>query len=122
MADIWTFNDAPDFPTAQPGEVENITGSLAGYEVEATDGAIGRIDVASTAVGRAYMVVDTGHWIFGKQRLVPAGVVKQVSHEARRVFVSCSMQQIKDAPDYSGVDSVDDAHWRRVGDHYSSMP
>ena len=48
---------------------------LVGYDVEATDGHIGKIDEASTETDRNYLVVDTGFWIFGKKRLVPAGVV-----------------------------------------------
>ena len=49
---------------------------LAGYDVEATDGGIGTIDEASNEAGSAYFVVDTGFWIFGKKRMLPAGVVR----------------------------------------------
>ena len=48
---------------------------LVGYDVEALDGSIGKIDKASTETDRYYLVVDTGFWIFGKKRLIPAGVV-----------------------------------------------
>ena len=74
-------------------------GDLSGYDVEAVDGDIGKVDKASTEASRRYIVVDTGFWIFGKKRLVPAGVVKRVDHTARKVHVSMTKDQIKSAPD-----------------------
>ena len=51
---------------------------FVGYDVEATDGGIGKIDEASNEAGSAYLVVDTGFWIFGKKRMIPAGVIDRV--------------------------------------------
>jgi hypothetical protein len=76
------------------------TSNLVGYDVEATDGHIGKIDAASNETGRSYFVVDTGFWIFGKKRMIPAGVVDRVDHENRTVFVSMSKDEIKSAPDF----------------------
>ena len=50
-------------------------GDLVGYSVEATDGSIGKIDEATNEVDAAHVVVDTGPWIFGKKRLIPAGAI-----------------------------------------------
>ena len=44
---------------------------------------------------RQYLVVDTGFWIFGKKRLIPAGVVDRVDHDDRKVYVSMTKDQIK---------------------------
>ena len=44
-----------------------------GYDVEATDGSIGKIGAATNDASSCYVVVDTGFWIFGKKRLIPAG-------------------------------------------------
>jgi len=77
---------------------------LSGYDVEATDGSIGNIDESNPAAGRAYVVVDTGLWIFGKKRLIPAGVVQRVDQEAEKVFVNLSKDQIKQAPDFDETD------------------
>ena len=55
---------------------------LTGFEVEATDGHIGKIDEATMADGATCLVVDTGFWIFGKKRMLPAGVVAR--HRRRR--------------------------------------
>ena len=78
---------------------------LVGYEVEADGGSIGTVDEASTETSAQWLVVDTGFWIFGKKRVIPAGVVDGIDHEGRRVIISMSQDQVKAAPDY------DDAEW-----------
>jgi hypothetical protein len=77
---------------------------LVGYDVEATDGGIGKIDEASNQAGSAYVVVDTGFWIFGKKRMIPAGVVQRVDENERKVFVALTKDEIKSAPDFTDRD------------------
>ena len=55
----------------------------------------------------ALVVVDTGFWIFGKKRLIPAGVIERVDDDARTVFVSMTKEQIKSAPDFEADDRDD---------------
>jgi len=71
-----------------------------GYDVEATDAALGRVDAASHALSGSYLVVDVGSWIVGRQRLIPAGTVTGVDHESKTVRVSMTKDQIRNAPDY----------------------
>jgi hypothetical protein len=92
-------------------EVGLVDRDIVGYDVEATDGRIGKIDESSYDAGQAYLVVDTGFWIFGKKRLIPAGVVQRIDDEAEKVFVTLSKDQIKQAPDF------DERH-RDVRDEY----
>ena len=73
---------------------------LVGFSVEALDGSIGKIDEASNDVGSAYLVVDTGPWIFGKKVIVPAGTATHIDHSARRVYIDRSKDQIRSAPGY----------------------
>jgi hypothetical protein len=73
---------------------------LVGYKVEAADGSIGKIDEASDEAGAAYVVVDTGPWIFGKKRLIPAGVIERIDVEGELVYVGMTKDQIKNAPDF----------------------
>src|SRR5688500_13907922 len=40
---------------------------VTGFEVEATDGSIGKVDDATNDIGDSYIIVDTGPWIFGKK-------------------------------------------------------
>ena len=82
---------------------------LVGYSVESRDGSIGTIDEASTEAARRWLVVDTGPWIFGKKRLIPAGTVTGVDHEGTLVVVSMTKAAIKAAPDYDKDTWGDDA-------------
>jgi hypothetical protein len=93
---------------------------VAGYDVEATDGSIGRIDEATYQEGSSCLVIDTGFWIFGKKRMIPAGVVQRVDPENKKVFVSMSKEQIKAAPDYDAEQHHQDesGYHREVGDYY----
>jgi hypothetical protein len=95
------------------------TSNLIGYDVEATDGHIGKIDAASNETSRAYVVVDTGFWIFGKKRMIPAGVVDRVDHSERKAYVSMTKDQIKSAPDFDEQrKSWTDADYDESGAYY----
>ena len=93
---------------------------LTGYRVEATDGHIGSIDEASYDVGNAWLVVDTGPWIFGRKVLLPAGTVQNVEHTERKVYVDRTKQQIKDSPEYDPDTFGTDEYRAQVGDYYTS--
>ena len=82
---------------AYRGDIYRADSSLSGFEVEATDGGIGKVDEDTT--DRDHLIVDTGFWIFGKRRLLPAGVVSRVDYDAEKVYVDMTKEQIKDAPD-----------------------
>jgi hypothetical protein len=73
-----------------------------GYDAEATDGSIGKVDDATDDISGSYLVVDVGFWIFGRQRLIPAGAVTGVDHDSKTVRVSMTKDQIENAPDYDG--------------------
>lgn len=107
---VWTYRDTFDRDVGDGS-------ALVGYDVDATDGHIGKIDEASTEASRRYLVVDTGFWIFGKKRLIPAGVVASIDHDDRRVAVSMTKDQIKSAPDYEEM-SRDDAYYEGVDTYY----
>jgi ribosomal 30S subunit maturation factor RimM len=93
---------------------------LVGFDVEATDGSIGKVDELSTETSRQYLVVDTGFWIFGKKRLIPAGVVQRIDHKDRKVYVGMTKEQIKQAPDYDeAMTQHDDAYYDKYAGYYS---
>jgi hypothetical protein len=102
MTNAWTYRE----------DVYRAGTDLSGFDVEATDGSIGKVDEDTT--DQDHLIVDTGFWIFGKRRLLPAGVVKQVNYEQRKVFVDMTKEQIKDAPDLDeNVDRSAGADWPR---------
>ena len=76
---------------------------FTGYKVEGSDGgSIGKIDRSSWDARGAYLVVDTRTRIFGKKRVIPAGLVERVDVEAQKVFVDLSKADIKAAPEFEG--------------------
>ena len=99
---------------------QDIGRDVVGYDVAATDGDIGKIDEASTEAGRNFFVVDTGFWIFGKKRLIPAGVVTRIDHDDSKVHVSMTKDQIKSAPDFDADRNTqrDDRYYDQVDTYY----
>ena len=91
---------------------------IDGYDVHATDGSIGKFDRATNEVSDAYVVVDTGFWIFGKKRLIPAGAVTLVVHEDKLVHVAMTKDQVKNAPDYD-ADTWNDQTRTQHGEYYA---
>ncbi len=112
--ELWTYGK----------DLATETADVVGYDVEATDGHIGKIDKASQDTSRNYLVVDTGFWIFGKKRMVPAGLVSRVDDNDKRVFISMSKDQIKSAPDYDDVERrySDDDYDTTFGGYYRGLP
>jgi hypothetical protein len=106
--DMWTYREA------SYGDL-----ALEGYDVEAADGGIGKVDSASGEAGAAYLVVDTGPWIFGRRILLPAGLVESVDADRRRVRVSCTKDQLRQAPEHPREAELDDAYRSRVTGLYA---
>jgi hypothetical protein len=106
-SDLWTYRDT------------GIVGvNLVGYSVEAVDGGIGKVDEATGDVGRSYIVVDTGPWIFGKKVMLPAGVIERVEHENETVYVSRTKDEIKNAPEFDESRYRDETYRTELGGYY----
>ena len=112
LVEMWTFRGAPGMSTID----------LSGYEVEATDGKIGKIDEATYETGGSYLVVDTGPWIFGKKVILPAGVVDRIDPDTESVFVRLSKDEIKSAPELDADAMADETAYRgRIGEYYGGL-
>ena len=107
---VWTYDT-----TLQPDKRKWI-----GYEVHAADGDIGKIDEMSTEAGRGSIVVDTGPWIFGKKRLLPAACVRTVDHNDKTVTVSLTKDQIKNAPDFEKMKD-EERYYEEHGRYYGTF-
>jgi hypothetical protein len=107
-SDLWSYSDTTTGQT-----------DIVGFEVEATDGSIGKIHEASYDVGASRIVVDTGPWIFGKKVLLPAGVVDRIDTANEKVFVSRSKDDIKNAPEYDEEMGFSEDYRSSLGDYYS---
>ncbi|MFJ8934946.1 PRC-barrel domain containing protein [Streptomyces sp. NPDC102365] len=94
---------------------------LTGYKVEATDGNIGKVDKHSDEVGDAYLVVDTGVWIFGKEVLLPASTVVSIDQDEQKIVVDRTKQQIKDAPEFDRDKHLGDRGYHdELGTYYGT--
>ena len=107
--DVWTYRDTL---------VVDSGVDVTGYEVEASDGSIGKIDEATYDTGSSYIVVDTGPWIFGKKVMLPAGVVSAVDHQNQRVMVERTKDQIKGAPEFDDSKVQDQTSRSTLGEYY----
>jgi hypothetical protein len=105
--DMWTYPEAL-------GRL-NVTG----FDVEAKDGSIGKVDEVTYDVGESYIVVDTGVWIFGKKVLLPAGLIERVDRDEETVYVNRAKEEIEQAPEFDEDNYREDSYRSAVGDHYA---
>jgi len=109
QSNLWTYRESVMLPSAL---------DLVGFGVEARDGSIGKIDEATNETDRAYVVVDTGPWIFGRKVLIPAGAVERVDVDDRKVFVSLAKDQIKGSPEFDADRGYDEEYRNSLGTYY----
>jgi hypothetical protein len=91
---------------------------ITGYDVEAIDGGIGKIDDVTLETDTGHIVVDTGPWIFGKKVMLPAGVIKSVDHTDEKVFVNRTKDEIKNAPEFDDSFRFDEKYGTELGQYY----
>lgn len=74
---------------------------LRGLKIRATDDEIGKVDEFFFDDERwtiRYMVVDTGNWLISEPVLISPRSVREVDWDDRRVEVSLTREQVKEAP------------------------
>jgi hypothetical protein len=109
--EIWTMS------VAIPPNVD-----LTGFEVEATDGKIGKVDEATHEAGGSFIVVDTGPWIFGKKVMLPAGLIREIDPDTETIFVALSKDEIKNAPELDETTYREQPYKDELGSYYSGRP
>ena len=108
MTNLWMYT-----------ETEILSGSdLTGFEVEAIDGGIGKVDEATYETGSSYIVIDTGPWIFGKKVMLPAGIVDNVDLDEQKIYVNRTKDEIKNAPEFDEERYRDETYRGEVGSYY----
>ena len=111
IVETWTYRD--------PSLATNLTKQqITGYDVEAIDGSIGKIDDATLEADSGHIVVDTGPWIFGKKVMLPAGVIKTVDHVNENVLVNRTKDEIKNAPEFDDSMRNDEKYRTELGTYY----
>jgi hypothetical protein len=108
---------------------ENAPGELAlrslrevlDYDVQATDGAIGRLDdlIADDQSWRIrYLVVDTGGWLFGRRVLVAPAWVEMVAWPERNFHVGLTRSAVRSSPEFDPSAPVSAEYELRLYDYY----
>ncbi|MDQ6659973.1 MAG: PRC-barrel domain-containing protein [Chloroflexota bacterium] len=94
---------------------------LQGCEIRATDGEIGSVDQFffddETWTVR-YLVVDTGHWIPGRQVLISPIALDETDWDTKALNVSLTREQIKNSPGIDTDKSVSRQHEAEYSDYY----
>jgi hypothetical protein len=112
MTEMWTFRKF---------DRSVVTDQLKGFKVEARDGSIGHIDEATDDVGRSYVVVDTGPWIFGRKVVIPAGAIERIDWDDETAHVSLTKDQIKNSPEFDPERGwTDEEYQTRLGSYYDT--
>jgi PRC-barrel domain len=109
------------------GDLEHARPDIEGLSVIASDGEVGRVaDVLETASGHV-VLVNTGLLGFGKERMLPAGLITEIDEDAQVVRVDASSEQVKEAPKFEGdvaeqelLDHFGDADVALVGGPFAS--
>jgi uncharacterized protein YrrD len=71
---------------------------VIGYDIQSVDGAIGHVSgflVDDKSWAMHELVIETGHWYLGKEILIPTSMVKRISYEEAKVFVSLTKADIQ---------------------------
>jgi hypothetical protein len=111
ILELWTFT------VATPGiDLSNV--DLTGFEVEARDGSIGKVDEATHEAGGSFIVVDTGPWIFGKKVMLPAGVIRDLDLDTETIFVDLTKDEIKNAPEFDEKTYREQGYRNELGEYY----
>ena len=105
--EIWTF------AVATPPNID-----LTGFNVDARDGKIGKVDEATHEAGGSFIVVDTGPWIFGKKVMLPAGVIRDLDPDTETIFVDLTKDEIKNAPEFDEKTYRDQSYRNELGSYY----
>jgi hypothetical protein len=93
---------------------------LTGFTVEARDGKIGPVDQATWHEAFGYLVVNTGPSIFGKQVMLPGGVVRSLDLDDETVFVDRTRDEILDAPAFDESRADDAGYLEELGAYYAT--
>jgi hypothetical protein len=92
------------------------TRRVTGYHIHATDGEIGHVEdfiVDDENWALRYLVVDTGHWLPGRQVLISPQWIKGVNWADSCVYMDRSREAVKNSPKIDSSESV----YRDPGPH-----
>jgi hypothetical protein len=118
--DVWVITPMSDTDDAHTSNTRTRIGmmDLAGFEIEARDGSIGKVDEATNETSGSWLIVDTGPWIFGRKVMIPAGAVERIDSDTKRVSLNLTKDQIENSPEFDR-DRMNDEYRTQLGDYYT---
>ncbi|ROP35570.1 PRC-barrel domain containing protein [Saccharothrix texasensis] len=114
-----TYSPEADEATGSADRQDRPDIGLLGYEVEALDGGIGEVDQSNARVPADCLLVDAGTWSSHLKVVLPVGAVARVDHDAKKVFVDRTKDQVRQAPEYDADTFDADDYRQRLGDYYT---
>ncbi len=96
-------------------------GEVTGYDVEASDGAIGHIDsflIDDTSWDIRYLVADTANWWFGRHVLLSPAAVQAIDWGQHTLRLNLTCYKIKGSPAWEPTGLLDRAYERLLQAYY----
>jgi hypothetical protein len=109
QVDVWTFR-APVAGT-----------DLAGFDVEAADGKVGKVDEAAYDAGDACIIVDTGLPVVGKKVMLPAWTIESIDEDEETVHVDRTKDEIASSPEYDPSGYADQEYRLALASYYADF-
>jgi hypothetical protein len=80
------------------------TQAVKGYAIETSDGLIGHVVdfiVHDKNWAIRHLVVETGHWCWGKEMIISPKQIDRISYNESKIFVNVTKEAIQKSPQYN---------------------
>ena len=119
MTEVWIYR--VDLVAFEAVRGENTVPNLTGFRTVTSDEEyIGTVEESAELGERSWIVVDTGHWIFEKKRMIPAGAISAIDPEQRQVRLALTREEVRSAPDYHEISRHEAFYQAEIEDYYRS--
>jgi uncharacterized protein YrrD len=96
------------------------TNEVSGYNIQANDGSIGRVQdfIFNEFWQIGYVVVDTGTWLPGRSVLISPGWVKEVRWLGGNVHIDLTRDSVESSPTFDAEKPISDEYAAQLNEHY----
>ena len=98
------------------------THEVTGYDVEATDGAMGHVEdfiIDDETWTIRYVVVTTRHWLPGKRFLISPKWIESVNWEDSNILINLSREDVKSSAEYTEESLLTRLYEIGLHEHYN---
>jgi sporulation protein YlmC with PRC-barrel domain len=105
-----------------PGDPDLLSAeSVVGYEIQATDARIGRVDdflLDDESWEIEYLVIDTGDENENKKTLLASELIERISFDEYAVFVDLDQETIRKSPEYDPSNPINKGYEEALQKHF----